>query len=106
MSDDPFRYCVFCNADCYVDEAEHADDCPSVTRVWPVREEDMGPKCSHCGERAFGPMHCMDCGASLNVGDHYMHREVDPGDPLLPGIEGAPVYEVICVGCAAKEALA
>ena len=102
---DPFRFCVYCAADCYADEPDHAPTCPSVTGVYPVRPEDLGPKCNHCGERALG-MTCMDCGDELKVGDHYMHRVVEEGDPLLPGIEGAEVREVICVGCKAKEALA
>lgn len=104
--DDLYRWCVHCGADCYADEPEHAADCPMVTGVYPVREEHFGPKCVHCGKGALGGMCCIDCGAELKGGDHYMHREVDPGDPLLPGIEGASVREVICVGCAAREALA
>lgn len=105
--DDPYRFCVYCEADCKVDEPEHAADCPSSTGVFPVREQDFGPKCAHCGERAFGAsMRCGDCGAELKVGDFYMHRELDPGDPLDPGMGGAAIYEVICVGCAASEALA
>ena len=104
---DPYRFCVFCEADCYVDEPAHAADCPSTTGVYPVREEDFGPKCAHCGERAFGDgMRCCDCGADLKLGDHYMHRELEPGDASIPGIGGAAIREVICVGCAAKEALA
>lgn len=104
MTNDAFRFCVYCEADCYVDEPEHAVDCPSSTRVFPVREKDLMP-CVNCGHHLHG-MRCMDCEAELSVGDHYMHREVDHGDPLLPGIECAPVFEVICVGCAAKEHLA
>jgi hypothetical protein len=104
--EDPYRFCVFCNADCYEDDAEHAADCPSVTGVFPVREQDFGPTCVHCGKGAFGGMRCSDCGAALRLGDHYMHREVEPGDPSVPGIAGASVQMVICVGCAAKDAFA
>jgi hypothetical protein len=104
--EDPFRYCVYCKADCYADEPEHAEDCPSTTGVYPVREGDFGPKCIHCGKGAHGPMCCAECEAELGLGDHYMHREVDPGDPDDPNpFTGAPTYEVICMGCAAKEAL-
>jgi hypothetical protein len=105
VSGDLYRFCVFCGADCHADEPDHAAECPSTTGVFPVREEDFGPKCVHCGKGAFGPMHCMDCGSELGLGDHYMHREIDPGDPLLGGAAGASISEIICVGCAAKEAL-
>lgn len=100
-----YRYCVFCGADCHEDEPAHRDDCPSVTGVWPVREEDFGPKCVHCGQGAFGGMRCMDCGSDLKMGDHYMHRETDPGDPHDPGLGGASISEVICIGCKAKDEL-
>jgi len=75
------------------------------TGVFPVREEHFGPKCVHCGKGAFGGMRCTECKALLEMGDHYMHQEIDPGDPLLPGIEGASISRVVCIGCAAKEAL-
>lgn len=104
--DERYRYCVFCGVDCHDDEPVHKADCPSVTGVYPVREQDFGPKCFHCGKGAFGGMRCMDCGAELKLGDHYMHRLVEEGDPLLPGAEGAEINEVICVGCKAKEELA
>lgn len=110
--EDPYRFCVYCRADFKPDDVEipgfqpeHASDCPFVTGVYPVLERDLGPKCVHCGRGAFGGMQCMDCDQPLELGDHYMYRTVDEGDPSLPPMEGAPVYEVICVGCAAKEAL-
>jgi hypothetical protein len=93
---------VFCDADCDVDEPEHADDCPSTTGVFPVREQDLD-RCGNCGHPRHG-FCCVDCGAELRVGDHYMHRQVEDADPLLPGLEGVAVYEVICIGCAAGEA--
>ena len=90
MSEDPFRYCVHCNADCYDDDPEHAEDCPASTGVWPVREKDLLP-CSNCGH-PHNQMFCMDCREELKAGDRYMHRQVDDD-----------VYEIICVGCAAKD---
>lgn len=104
MSDDPFRYCVYCNADCYEDEPQHADDCPKNTGVYPVDQHALKPFCPHCGESMGGPPCCMDCGEVIPVGSHYVHREAQAGDPSLPGVAGAPVYELLCLGCAAKEA--
>lgn len=111
MSDDPYRFCVFCGADCKpngIDEdpnAEHAADCPTSTGVYPIREQDFGPKCCHCGKGAFAGPVCMDCKEPLEMGDFYMHREIEAGDSILPGVAGAAVYEVICIGCKAKDAL-
>lgn len=105
VNDDPYRFCIYCEADCYEDEPEHAADCPSTTGVYPVRLEDLGPPCPHCGEPTLG-FGCVDCGAQLQPGDHYMHRILTEGDSSLPDMEGASLSEVICVGCAAKEALA
>jgi predicted RNA-binding Zn-ribbon protein involved in translation (DUF1610 family) len=104
--DDPFRYCIYCDADCYADEPEHADDCPSGTGVYPVTEQLLKPICPHCGESLYGLPRCMDCGEPFKLGDRYMYRVVEAGDPLLPGIEGAEVREVICIGCAAWETVA
>lgn len=110
---DPYRFCGYCRADCKpngIDEdpdVEHAIDCPSNTGVYPVTEQDFGPKCHHCGKGAFAGPVCMDCKQPLELGDHYMHREIVAADPdAAHPWAGAPVYEVICVGCKAKEALA
>jgi predicted RNA-binding Zn-ribbon protein involved in translation (DUF1610 family) len=108
MSEDPefeakFRYCIYCGVDCYPDgevdvwathEVEHADDCPSTTGVFPVREEDAGPPCPHCGERIDGEMLCSDCDQPLRVGDHYTHRALGDNGGL-----------VICLGCSARDEL-
>jgi hypothetical protein len=94
-----FRWCAHCRADCWVDEPEHAGDCPQVTGVYPFTEDDM--TCPYC-KRGLDESHrmlCSECEAPFHVGDHYTHRELDP-------IEGAPCYEPICLGCAAKEAVA
>lgn len=96
MSEDLFRYCVHCGADCDVAEPEHVDSCPFVTGIWPVREEDAD-HCPHCGKDT-GEMICMDCGAPLDVGDHYALRDVETG-----ALEVRPeIGDVICLGCAAS----
>jgi hypothetical protein len=97
---EPFRWCVFCDADCDVDEADHADDCPSSTGIYPVEVHKHCETCS-CDGTTF----CCDCGAELRVGDFYMHREIEAEGPL-PGLAGAAVYEVICIGCKAKDEIA
>jgi hypothetical protein len=103
---EPFRWCVYCGADCHEDDPQHAADCPSNTGVFVVRDEDCGPACVHCGRRAHGDgIRCTSCGTDLAVGDRYMHREVEPGDPGGLGVEAASINEVICVGCAAADAI-
>jgi hypothetical protein len=81
---DPFRYCVYCGADCYEDEPQHTDGCPSRTDVFPAEPDD--------------DMVCMDCGAPFGPGDFYTHRW---GEPL----DGTPCGDVICLGCAAHAEL-
>lgn len=87
------RWCVYCRADCWVDEPEHALDCPSSTGVYPVRAEDV----KYCD----GAMLCGQCSAELAVGDTYHHSLLSDEDE-----SGPPVYLVVCAGCAAHEALA
>ena len=119
---DPFRFCIYCAADCYEEDPEHADDCPSTTGVFPVTKR-MLVSISAEGELEHSGMRCMDCEDSFAAGDHYTHRHVgrgalafgidedaSPADiltaALAPGMEEADVYEIICLGCAALEALA
>lgn len=97
---DPFRFCVFCGADCHIENVEHSAECPSVTGVYPVRVEKHCPSCT-----CDGTIFCCRCDAELKIGDHYMLHELEPGDASIPGIEGASVSEVICVGCAGQTML-
>lgn len=100
-NEDPFRYCVYCRADCYEPEPEHSAACPSSTGVFPVRERDV--LCPGCKKTHIG-MRCGDCEAEFQVGDHYTHRKIGEA-PSLMGDGDAPVYEIVCLGCAAQEAL-
>lgn len=103
---EPFRWCVYCDADCDVDEPEHAAACPSTTGVYPVEREgpDKRP-CEHCGKLPNVGFRCSDCDCLLGLGDHYTHRRIgDMSSPLTGGVE-YPCYELICLGCAAQEAL-
>lgn len=99
--DDLYRHCVHCGTDC-IDfpglEPDHADHCPSVTGLWPVREEEQMP-CPHCGEPTR-EMSCMDCGADLKPGNFYVLRDSSTGSVSVRPHIG----EVICVGCGAREA--
>lgn len=106
MTDDPFRYCVYCDADTYIEDSnvvDHAEDCPSSTGVFPVRDEDLGEKCPCCGYQ-HGLM-CGRCETPLAVDDRYMLVEVAEGITGLVGPAGASVQELVCVGCAAQAAL-
>jgi hypothetical protein len=98
---EPFRWCVFCDADCHEDDPEHADDCPSITGIFPVR---LHKHCDSC--TCNGTIRCMDCGAELKVGDFYMHREIEGTDFMaVSPFAGAAVSEVICMGCKAHDEL-
>ena len=98
---EPFRWCVYCDADCYMPEPEHAEGCPSSTGVFPVREDDV--LCHGCKKTYLG-MRCSDCETEFKVGEHYTHRQVGEA-PSLMGGEDCPVYELVCLGCAAQEAV-
>ena len=95
---EPGRWCVYCDADCEADEPEHAETCPSTTGLWPVEPHKHCETCT-----CDGSMRCAECHTLLKVGDFYMHREIEPADPLLPGLEGASIQLVICVGCKAHD---
>lgn len=95
---DPFRYCVYCGADCYVewydggapeyaDEIAHEPDCATVIGLYPVTPAVLGMR-GPDDPYAHG-MVCMDCGVEFKVGDVYAHRPTDQRD----------VFEVVCVGC-------
>jgi len=103
-SDDPFRFCVYCEADCYEEDPEHGDDCPSTTGVFPVNKR-MLVSINAEGELEHSGMRCGDCRDPFVAGDHYTHRHVGRGT-FIPGMAEADMYEVICLGCAALEALA
>jgi hypothetical protein len=101
---DLYRFCIYCEADCDEEDPEHAVDCPSTTGVFPVTKR-MLVSINDEGELEHSGMNCMDCEDSFAAGDHYTHRHVGRG-ALAPGMAEADVYEVICLGCAAMEALA
>ncbi len=74
---EPLTACVYCLAPWFGEafaDPEHRQDCPMVTNVYPVDDDDMV---------------CMDCGAKL---DFYTYRPCDDADD---------VAEVVCLGCAA-----
>lgn len=99
---EPFRWCVYCDADCEVEEPEHAATCPSSTGVFPVREQDV--LCRGCKQTYLG-MRCSECDAEFQVGDHYTHRRIGEASSLASDDE-CPVYDLVCLGCAAREAFA
>lgn len=83
---DPFRWCIWCNCDCYEDEPDHRFDCPSQTGLRPITPRELGMRGPN-DPYAHG-MACMDCGTPFRVGDFAAHRSIEDD-----------IYEVVCVGC-------
>jgi hypothetical protein len=76
--------CVFCSR-FVMQGAEHADDCPSNTGLYPVLQQDLEP-------HGFG---CTACGHQFELGEFYTHR------PTGESGDGTPVVSVVCMDCAA-----
>lgn len=85
-----FTHCVYCGVDCDLPEPVHDPACPSVTGLFPVRPEDLGAECVHCGKRTPGFV-CSGCEVPFEVGDFYCQVKIEDG-PI-------PVYELVCIGC-------
>jgi hypothetical protein len=87
-----FIHCIYCGVACDQDEVTHEQDCPSVTGIYPIREEDLGHACVHCHEMTPG-MTCPKCDTPFKVGDFYCHQT----------LEDAPddVKIIVCLTCAA-----
>jgi hypothetical protein len=101
-----YVHCVHCGVDCTDPEPEHGPSCPSSTGVFEVRYEAMHQPCEHCGKRPDPSIRCSECGCLLKLGDHYTHRRLGRAGIPGPFEDGEiPVYEPICLGCAAMEAL-
>lgn len=85
---DAYRWCTYCGADCWLPEGqqEHRVDCPEVTGLHPVDEHlvDLKAKCGRCEDQFV-------------LGDVYVHVPIQAG--------GANVVELVCLGCAAQEAM-
>lgn len=88
---DPFRYCIYCDADCYENEPAHTGGCPSSTGIFPIES-------LHVPDGDESDAACMDCDQPFRRGDSYTHRWAEP-------IDGTPCGEVICLGCAAEAEL-
>jgi len=104
---DPFRFCVYCNADCKADAPEHTAECPFNTGLFPVRDEELGPTCSNCGHK--DGMCCSACMQPFAVGDFYVHRNLASGEvganlaeAIGATLENAPIYEPVCLSCGAQ----
>ena len=82
--DDPFRFCIYCLADCHEPDATHREDCPSNTGLYPVTQAELEPH----------GMVCMDCEHVFELGEFYVERDI-----------ANRVVEVICVGCGALDAV-
>lgn len=105
---DRYRWCIFCKADCWLDEADqvHAAECPMSTGVWPITEREvrthMCPACT-CED---GGMACDDCHRAFVVGDGYMVVDYHSDVVWEPTVGDRPWWGVvICTGCAAARDL-
>lgn len=88
--EEPWRWCVYCDADCEVDEPEHATDCPSETGLYPVEQRDVpAGACEKCGHYNQVGMLCAECNCELKVGEFYALQSTDDDD----------IRVVVCVGC-------
>jgi len=86
-SDGDLDTCVYCGGRVREGWApQHAADCPSLTKLFPVTLRDLWP---------YGPSSCMTCETQFWPGDHYTLRLTDN-----------EVSEVVCLGCAAHDSLA
>ena len=92
MTRDPLQFCIYCGADCYQDDPPHTDGCPQRTGVYPVDQDMLDPP--------RGPAQCCRCDHEFTAGDFYHHLKT--GENGL----GIPIYEIVCAGCAAHDALA
>lgn len=90
--DEPFRYCIYCNADCDATDPEHAGTCPSVTGRYPIEIRGPHPE----------PASCSRCERTFDWSDHFRLVKLSEsgGIPGMEGMAPAPVYESVCDDCA------
>lgn len=96
--EDPFRWCVYCGADCYpdADEQWHDEDCPSITGRYPI---------DHPNEKPEPPHACCRCEKEFERGKGQHYRLIlapgeDPDAPDGTGFHDAKTYLVVCEDCA------
>lgn len=89
--DDRYRWCVYCQADCWPDpdHQRHDDACPRTTGLYPVRAAELRP-----GETAIL---CCRCDTTMALGELYALIDVETDRPTVHPDRG----EVVCIGCAA-----
>ena len=89
MPDRPCRHCkgqTYASMDCYVFETVHRKDCPMLTGLFEVEEQDLWNGTFHVG------MMCPGCRCELRTGDSYVK---------VPDHEFNNVVTCMCVGCGA-----
>lgn len=90
MSENEFRYCIWCGVDCYIEpEPDHKPTCPQSTGLYPVTARDLEPD----------GMVCLDCEVPFAVGDIYTLRSFG----VTPS--GIPSFQVMCPACEPREAV-
>ena len=83
---DPLGPCVYCGAPWHLQSLAiiHKDDCPMVTGLYPVLQQDL--------PRTGEGMCCMACGGPFEVGDMSCRRNLEGN--------WSDIVIVICMSCA------
>ncbi|PWK81692.1 hypothetical protein C8D88_116103 [Lentzea atacamensis] len=71
--DEKYRWCVYCQADCWPEpeNQRHDSECPTNTGIYPVRAEDALPT----GDLGA----CTACSQPFALGDFYVHVSDESG---------------------------
>lgn len=80
--------CVYCGADGPdpILDIEHQEDCPSITNLFPVREQDIEPH-GFC---------CLRCGDPFKIGDVYTTIPYEDENGHIDNM----MVEILCLSCA------
>lgn len=92
--DDAYRWCIYCGADCWLEEPAHYALCPFEIGLFPVTEKEIRP-------HGFA---CVECGVEFKVGDVYVHRPLGIADEveILGLTQSFQAMECVCVGCGTR----
>lgn len=86
MTEDLYRWCIYCKADCWLATQKHAPYCPVSTGLWPITQSDYD-----------NDMCCGCCFEKFELDEYCMQLDTQINQVVLHG----NVLEIICIGCAA-----
>lgn len=71
--DDKYRWCIYCQADCWPEHEnqQHAQECLTNTGIYPVRADEALPT----GDLGV----CTACSHPFALGDFYVHVSDETG---------------------------